>query len=467
MNQPSGAKSRESASAFTEKEVSFQTKDGWTIHGILSLPYNAPGERVPAVLLVPSPSHDRDVYGHNGYPSVRAALEKENLATLRIDIRGRGKSAQPQEFHTFTPEQRASVALDVRGGIDFLSRQQEVEPSVIAIVAEGASATAAAAAVGDQRVKALVLLSGRVDQPAKETIANRNDLAVLGVVSQEDRISFGDLTAVYKLSRDPASDIMIHRDLGIGNPMFFMWAAKYPKQTPLESSVAGWLAARLRNSAQSSEVSFQTDDGWTIHGTLRLPQRTDRKSAPAVVLVHSNLSDRHVFDTLERALATAGFAVLNIDFRGRGKSREKGSYFELSKEERDKGYLDVRAAINFLAAHEAVDDNQISIVATSVGVKYGMTAASSDSRIKSFVLLGGLPERGEIEKWTFPVLFVSNQGVPQIAEAFRDSYAAAKSSASLLLKYEGGAVGYQLFEVDENLQPLIVRWLKSQTTPAV
>ena len=246
-----------------------------------------------------------------------------------------------------------------------------------------------------------------------------------------------------------------------------MWAAKYPNERPLESSVAAWLAARLRDSAQSSEVAFRTEDGWTIYGSFRLPQTRRPQSAPGVVLVHSNLSDRHVFDQLERALATAGFAVLNIDFRGRGKSRGKGSYFDLPPEERDKGYLDVRAAMDFLASHNDVDAGQISIVATSVGVKYGMRAASSDSRTKSLVLLGGLPERSEIEKTSFPVLFVSNQGVPQIAEAFRESYTATKNPGSQLLKYEGGAVGYQLFQIDENLEPLIVRWLKSQSTFAV
>ena len=95
--------------------------------------------------------------------------------------------------------------------------------------------------------------------------------------------------------------------------------------------------------------------------------------------MHSNLSDRHIFDDLERTLATVGFAVLNIDFRGRGKSRGKGSYFDLTQEGKDKAFLDVRAAMDFLASHYRVR-KRLAIVATSVGVQYALKAARSDSR---------------------------------------------------------------------------------------
>ncbi len=449
---------------FKETEVSFKAEDGWTLHGILSIPDVGPRETVPGVVLIPSPAHDRDVYGNNGYPSLRAALEEFQLATLRIDIRGRGKSSEPAEYHTFTPKQRARISLDVTAAVELLSRQSEVDANRIGVVAEESSAEAAVVAAGNnRRVATLVLLSGRVGHVAKEVIASRVDLPVLCVVSQEDKTGFADMTDVYKLSGHPASDILIHRDLGIGNPMFFMWAAKYPAENPLESTVAMWLSNQLQASGQSREVSFQTDDGWTICGSLQLPNGTDLQRAPGVVLVHSNLSDRHVFDKLAPMLTSAGFAVLNIDFRGRGKSRGKGAYFDLPNEERDKGYLDVQAALNLLASLKSVDAAQLAIVATSVGVQYGMRAASTDSRMKSFVVLGGLPDRSEVEKASFPFLFVSNQGVPQIAEAFEESYRGAKHPPSQLLKYEGGAVGYQLFEIDDNLQPRIVNWLKSQS----
>jgi pimeloyl-ACP methyl ester carboxylesterase len=444
---------------FIETEVSFRTRDDWTIRGILSLPELASGTTVAGVVLVSSPSHDRDVYGHNGYPSVRAAIEKQNIATLRIDIRGRGRSAEPSEYHELSPEQRTRVSFDVGSAIEFLCQQKQIDPSLIGVFAEGPSADAALAMAGeDLRVRALVLISGRIRPTTRDIIATRKDLAVLCVVSQEDKTSLSDMLDVYKLSTHPGSDIMILRDLGIGNPMFFMWAAKYPNERSLESRVANWLSGQLKTSTQAREVSFETEDGWTIFGTLRKNQLNSQPDSRGVVLVHSNLSDRHIFDELELALAGAGFAVLNIDFRGRGKSRGKGSYFDLSADEKDKGYLDIKAAMDFLDLQGGTDN--LAIVATSVGVQYALRAASSDRRVKSFVVLGGLPSRSEVEKASFPFLFVSNQGVPQIAEAFEASFSAAKNPGSRLLKYEGGAVGYQLFEIDEKLQPKIVTWLK-------
>jgi dienelactone hydrolase len=450
---------------FKETEVSFKAGDGWLIHGTLSVPTLASSESVPGAILIPSPSHDRDVYGHNGYPSLRANIEKESIGTLRIDLRGRGRSFEPQEYHRLTEEQRARVSLDVSGALEFLSQQEEIDADRLGVIAEAASAEAATlAAVEDTRVSALVLLSGRMGQAAKESVGARADLPVLCVVSQEDKISLVDMTDVYKLSQHPETDIFIHRDLGIGNPMFSMWAAKYPQEKPLESCVATWLADRLSDSSQSKEVSFSTGDGWTIFGSLRLPHSAKSQSAPGVVLVHSNLSDRHVFDGLERRLAAAGFAVLNIDFRGKGKSQNKGSYFAMSLEERDKGYLDVLSAMEFLSTYKGIDANEISIVATSVGVKYGVKAACVNAKVRSLVVLGGLPDSNEIKNANFPVLFVSNQGVPQIAEAFRECYRVSKNRRSQILKYEGGAVGYQLFHIDPKLEPYIVTWLKSQST---
>jgi dienelactone hydrolase len=453
-----------SKQASTEKEVSFKTEDGWTIHAVLSTPATLKqGDRVAGAVLVPSPAHDRDIYGHNGYPSVRSVLEKANIATLRIDIRGRGTSSEPRDYRYFTEEQRARVALDVKAAIEFLCQQKEVDDSRIGIVAEAESAEATViAAVQDSRVRALILLSGRMGKTAKESITKRDDLSILGVVSKEDKISFADLTDLYKLSRNPSSGLMIHRDIGLGNAMFIMNVAKFPNEKPLEGTVGEWLIARLQLSAEAREVSFQSEDGWTLFGSLRLPLQSGSSEVPGVVLVHSNLSDRYVFNHLEQALANGGFAVLNFDFRGRGKSRGKGSYFDLSQEERDKGYLDVRAALEFLSSQKGVDKNRLVVVATSVGVRYGLKAALMDQRVKSFVMLGGLPERAQVEQSRFPILFVSSLGIPQIASAFREFYSLTKDRGSFLAEFEGGGVGYHIFELDENLEPLIVRWLKPQ-----
>lgn len=463
-----GLTTQEEDQGLIDKQVSFKTADGWTIYGTLCLPTNLPpGKKIPGVVLIHSPVHDQDIYlgryqiGPNTFAKTNLRTSLGNTVTLRIDIRGRGKSSEPQEYHTFTEDQRARVALDVSGAIEFLSQQSQVNANQIGVIAEGASAEAAVTgALKDRRVRALVLLSGRLGEAAKGLIASRTDVPVLCIATREDKTGLLDMADVFRLSQNPASDLLALRDVGLGNSMFIMWANKFPNEKPLELTVADWLVPKLLTSPQ--EVSFKTGDGWTIYGELCSAHVNGQSKVPGVILLHSYLTDRHVFDDLERMLVTSGFTVLNIDFRGRGKSLTKGSYFELPLEERDKAYLDVRAAADFLAGQQGVSSDRLSIVATSIGVKYGMKAASSDARVKSFVMLGGMPDRADVEKSQFPILLVSSLGLPPIAEAFRGFYKQTKDHGSQLVEYEGGAIGYQIFEIDEGLQPLIVRWLRPQ-----
>jgi len=457
---------------FIETEISYTTEDGWTIRGTLSIPEGLdPSERVPAAVLVHSPAHDRDAY--LGLHLIgRHQQAKESLwtalgrtATLRIDIRGRGGSSEPVEYRRLTEADRAKVALDVSGAIDYLSKQQEVEADRIGVVAEGESAEAAlGASLRDRRVIGVMLLSGRVSEGTKEAVTGRADLPILCVVSKEERASVVDMAGVYAKSLHPASDLMILRDVGVGNSMFIMWANKFPNERSLESIAAEWLVSRFRSAPERREVSFQSEDGWTLYGSLRVPRGEEGRPSPGVIFLHSYLTDRYIFDRLEQMLSAAGIAVLNFDFRGRGKSIAGGTYFSLPQDERDRAYLDARAAADCLARQEGVDSGRIAVVASSIGVKYGLKAAVSDDRIKSFVMLGGMPDQADVENARFPILFISSQGLPQIAEAFRGFYRMTRNRGSHLLEYEGAAVGYQIFDIDETVQPLIVRWLKPQLT---
>jgi dienelactone hydrolase len=452
---------------FAEKEVSFKTSDGWTIYGTLSVPNGLQAsEKVPGIVMVHSPSHDRDIYlgahqvGMTTYAKENLRTTTGQTVTLRIDIRGRGKSTGAQEYHSFTAEQRAGVAADVAAAISFLGEQAQVDPNRIGVVAEGVSADPAVlASFKDHRVIAVVLLSGRLGPEAKQEIAAR-DIPVLCLASKEDRIGTADMAEVYKLSPSSASDLLIYNDLGIGYPMFIVWGNKYPDERPLEAVVGEWLANKLQ--AGGREVSFKTEDGWTLYGTLRVPVGDAGRPVPGVIMLHSYLTDRHVFDHLEQMLADSGLAVLNFDFRGRGESKNKGSYFDLPLPERDKAYLDAKAALDFLAAQKGVDTERLALVTSSVGVKYGMKASVTDPRVKAFVMLGGMADAPDVEKSNFPILFVSTKGSPPILKAFREFYKTTKGHGSSLLEYDGGSIGYQIFELDETLQPFIVRWLKPQ-----
>src|SRR5437016_5075510 len=84
-----------------EKEVSFKTEDGWTIHGVLGLPEGVKG-RVPAVVFLHTFAHDSDAYGQYLYPGLAQIIGGSGFGTLRIDFRGRGKSIGEKELHSFS-----------------------------------------------------------------------------------------------------------------------------------------------------------------------------------------------------------------------------------------------------------------------------------------------------------------------------------------------------------------------------
>jgi dienelactone hydrolase len=462
--------------AAADQEVSFKTEDGWTIYGSLSVPEGTFG-KAPIVVLLPSIEHDRAAFGiyrdpgpgRPQYPGIAPIITARGVATLTLDLRGRGKSLGKKEMHSFSPEEMSKVYLDVRAALDFISSQPAIDSSRVGIIAAGTSADAAImSGLGDVRVRAISLLSGRLSEASKNRIAASPELPLLFIVSSEDRLGFADMTDAYFLSGNRESDIDVYNGLGIGTWMLSMFRQKFPNEIPLHKRVGDWVAGQLLSTGSLTEVSFQSQDGWTIYGNLRVPQGAAEK-LPAVVLAHSGLSDRHAYHDLETALAKEGLVVLNIDWRGRGKSTGKGKYFELSRAERDKGHLDVLAAINFLASLPSVDSNRIGVLGTIIGARYAMAALAEDSRIKTAVVLTGyIPtekEKTYLTTHNVPVLYVTSSGHSAVTQSLTDMYKLTRDKGSELVLLSGGAIGYQLFELDEGLLPRVVGWMKDKLKP--
>lgn len=335
----------------------------------------------------------------------------------------------------------------------------------IAIIAEGKSADAAVlGSRSHSHVKSFVFLSGLLSGSAKETLVEWSDDPVLCVVSGEDKAALRDMTDVYLSSRHQDTDLRVLEGMGSGEAMIEA-ASDGDNRTPLEQMIAGWIRRQLTAVGREREVSFKTEDGWEIFGNLLLPDY-DGNPAPGAVLLHSGRSDRYVFAGLERLLVREGFAVLNIDWRGRGKSTNKGKYFDLSKEERANGKLDARAAIDFLTTQNGVDRNRVGMVGIVHGAEHAVRGSIGDSRVKALALLTGyVPiDQGEREyliSGNVHTLYVTCTGHHQVTKTMRGLYEATPSKLARLLVYDGGAIGYQLFELDSRLEPSVVEWLKA------
>jgi dienelactone hydrolase len=391
-----------------------------------------------------------------GADLLASALDSSGLAVVRVSLNpARGKTAT----------RNGSGEKAIKSAIEGLASRCGENGARITVLAEGGAADAAVLAAQDEhRVRSFVLLSGRLGREAKEALAEWEDNPALCLVSSEDKPSLRDMTDVYLASRHADTDIKVFEEVGGGLAMIDLWAKQFPGREPLERYIAGWVRRSLASVGRAREVSFTTEDGWKIFGNLLLPDASVEK-APGVVLLHSGRSDRYIFAGLERLLIRAGFAVLNIDWRGRGMSTNKGSYFQIPKEERARGGLDAKAAINYLASQDVVAGDRVGLVGVIHGAEYAVRGSIDDPRVKAIALLTGyVPaderERAYLTSGKVHVMYVTCEGHRQVTGVMRALYEATPGKLARLIVYGGGAIGYQLFELDDKLQPTIVEWLK-------
>jgi len=454
-----------------QKEVQFQTEDGWTINGTYTIPKSyREGEKLSAALLIHASMHSQTVWvAYPGWAKIQ-----ESIATLRIDIRGRGKSRGAIPWVDASREQKEKVVLDVQAALNFLCSQEQVDPRRIGIVAEEYNASSAIiGALEDPRVRVMVLLSGILNEKAFDFISANSTKPILYVVSKEDRESFDDMTAAYNVTTSDGSDIWVQDGLGVGATMGSVWRNVFGDQ-PMEKSIddaeGEWLVKELQSlgSGEGSEVTLTTDDGWTLYATLRLPDSVkDGATVPGVVLLPTALVDRDSYINLERVLVRHGIAVLNLEWRGIGKSVDKGNYVDMTLPELLQAPKDVQLGYKFLASQKGVDPERIGVLGTALAAKIAMHAAKENPKFKAVGMLTPVTwpweEKNDydtIAALDAPVLFVTGDGFGELTKKFA-AYVGQNKRNQLMI-YPGGIFGYLLGRIDKGFDAAVARWFSNQ-----
>ena len=149
-------------------------------------------------------------------------------------------------------------------------------------------------------------------------------------------------------------------------------------------ALATLLAPAAAIAAPSHSVSFRTEDGVSIAGTLH---EAARRPAPAVIFLHMLGRSREDWQGVADRLADAGIHALAIDFRGHGGS-SAGPAGPDGGPDLSRLSLDVQAAIAYLEARtELVIPSAIGIAGASIGANVAVIAAAADERVKSVALL--------------------------------------------------------------------------------
>jgi dipeptidyl aminopeptidase/acylaminoacyl peptidase len=120
--------------------------------------------------------------------------------------------------------------------------------------------------------------------------------------------------------------------------------------------------------AKMDPISFESRDGYTIHGYLHTPTDRKRRHLPTVLLVHGGPWHRDTwgYDPEGQWLANRGYAVLQVNFRG---STGYGKNF-LNAGDREWGgkmHLDLVDAVDWIVDQGIADPERIAIYGGSYG----------------------------------------------------------------------------------------------------
>jgi len=201
-------------------------------------------------------------------------------------------------------------------------------------------------------------------------------------------------------------------------------------------------------------VSFATDDGGTVCADVY------GQGIKGVVLAHGGRFEKESWHEQALTLASAGFQVLAIDFRGYGCSKGPGlQSFDGAPYEKD-----VLAAVLYLKAHGV---RTVSVVGGSFG-----GAAAGDASIKSakgeidrVVLLGAapnLPADGLKSRTLFIVAREDSNESGLRLPGIRAQYEKAPQPKELIV-LDGSAHAQFLFQTEQGARVMreIVRFLSA------
>ncbi|MBI2817400.1 MAG: dienelactone hydrolase family protein [Acidobacteria bacterium] len=408
--------------------------------------------------------HDR-VSTESGTGEGALDLVKRGIAVLNMDPRGHVMNRNPKHFRFFSPKDMEKIQLDVRAAVQFLASQKNVDPGRIGVVAIGMVGTYAVLAAENPAIRALGLisgLSGSLSQEALDFISGRSDLPILAVARTNDKAGLWKVAQAYALSKNPNSALVLAE--GYGSNVFSVRETR--------DKIVHWVAGTLKELGTSTEVSFRSSDGWSLHGVLRLPEGASEGSkVPGVVFSHGMKHDLTTYYNLANEVVKHGMAALLFDWRGKGpiikENASRGmAGIDLPREEQEtKAHLDVKAAIEFLAAQKAVDSNRIALVGATSGAGYAAEAAIGEARVKAIVFFTVYPQGDKFKQYLrthdVSIFAVDTEDFSAHAapESARELVAISKGKHNKLIVYTDVDKGSEMLEGKPDLEPAVVDWL--------
>jgi dienelactone hydrolase len=133
-----------------------------------------------------------------------------------------------------------------------------------------------------------------------------------------------------------------------------------------------WIA--VERMAERRPISFKARDGAEVHGYLTLPAERGDAKLPMVLLPHGGphgVADEWFFDTDAQFLASRGYAVLQVNFRGSGG---RGPAFEVAGHRHwgTRSQDDLIDGVRWAIAERPIDGQRVCAFGASFGAYSSM-----------------------------------------------------------------------------------------------
>jgi dienelactone hydrolase len=172
----------------------------------------------------------------------------------------------------------------------------------------------------------------------------------------------------------------------------------YDAKAPLEFRDNG---ARDVGGIQVRDISYASPKAGRVPAYLVVPPGTGPFAG--VIFVHWGQGNRSEFVSEALVLARAGAESLLIDgvFNRPGSAAEDFAHPEKEKQGYIQLVTDIRRGVDLLQARPEVDGKRIAYVGHSYGATWGGVLAGVEHRIRAHVLMGGLPQYGDLSDNTW------------------------------------------------------------------
>jgi dipeptidyl aminopeptidase/acylaminoacyl peptidase len=162
-------------------------------------------------------------------------------------------------------------------------------------------------------------------------------------------------------------------------PAYFLADVESKTTMPVGAEYPG-LAPR--DIAPVRPIAFKAKDGLSLTGYLTLPRGRDPRDLPLVVFPHGGpaLRDEPGFDWWAQAMASRGYAVLQVNYRGSagfGWAFQSAGFGQWGR----KMQTDLSDGVRFLAAQGTIDPARVCIVGASYGGYAALAGATLDTGV--------------------------------------------------------------------------------------